>query len=633
MMKPIWDFRQMSRGEINVDPIEGEFFSTEILGSLSDAVIREAIQNSLDAGIPGQQVRIVITFPSPDQKLRADTAERYLHGLRDHLEAKSSGLANGVDFERPMDFLLIEDFGTRGLAGDIRDDGNQDETGTKNDFYYFWRNIGRAVEGTTTRGRWGLGKTVFQAASRINSFFGLTIRHDETRRLLMGQSVLKIHRVNGQRYAPYGYYGRFEDDFALPVEDPEHIDQFCSDFSISRVHQPGLSVLIPYPDEEIEIESVIRSVIDQYFFPILSGDLAVTIAGGTNRQDLDEKNLFTYIEGTDWPDRKALIRRLEFAKWCLAQTEADLVQLKEPPEGKAPKWDEALFESGQMTPLRHRFDSGERLAFRMPLWVESRKKGIEHSHFKLFLERDALIDRGEDYFIRDGITVTGVSSQRQKGMRVIVAVSDKPLSKLLGDSENPAHTEWQERSPKFKNRYNLGPACLRYVKNSPREVIRILSMPAEGRDTKLLRDLFYVDLDPGAEMKSDRKIPKDGAGAGRTDGSGAPPCALPRLLLSRVKSGFRLSLHPEAKTYPRTIDMEMAYDVRQGNPFRLYKPYDFDLEKTPIKIEGVALTYRIVKPNGLKVTTEQSSFQLTITGFDLNRDLKIKIVTPQDKNP
>jgi len=35
----------------------------------------------------------------------------------------------------------------------------------------------------------------------------------------------------------------------------------------------------------------------------------------------------------------------------------------------------------------------------------------------------------------------------------------------------------------------------------------------------------------------------------------------------------------------------------------------------------------------LKATTEQPDFQLTITGFDLNRDLKIKIITPQDKNP
>ena len=107
----------MSRGEINVDPIEGEFFSTEILGSLSDAVIREAIQNSLDAGTPGQQVKIVITFPSQDQKLDTDATARYLHGLREHLDANGSGLTNGIDYERPMDFLLIEDFGTRGLAG------------------------------------------------------------------------------------------------------------------------------------------------------------------------------------------------------------------------------------------------------------------------------------------------------------------------------------------------------------------------------------------------------------------------------------------------------------------------------------------------------------------------------------
>ncbi len=194
-----------------------------------------AVQNSLDAGLPGETVRIVITFPSPDQRLGADAAAHYLHGLREHLDAKGSGLAEGIDYGRPMDFLVIEDFGTRGLAGDVRDDGNQDDAETKNDFYYFWRNIGRAVEGTTTRGRWGLGKTVFQAASRINSFFGLTVRRGETRRLLMGQAVLKIHRSNGRRYAPYGYYGRFEDDFALPVEDPGHIERFCRDFSIRRV--------------------------------------------------------------------------------------------------------------------------------------------------------------------------------------------------------------------------------------------------------------------------------------------------------------------------------------------------------------------------------------------------------------
>ncbi|MBM4309134.1 MAG: hypothetical protein FJ123_20590, partial [Deltaproteobacteria bacterium] len=122
MNYPRWEFRKMSRGEINIDPIEGEFFSTEALGSLSDALIREAIQNSLDAAIPGEQVKVAITFSSRDQNLPTSKSENYLKGLRSHLEAKESGLIERVPLTDSMDFLVIEDFGTRGLEGDIRED-------------------------------------------------------------------------------------------------------------------------------------------------------------------------------------------------------------------------------------------------------------------------------------------------------------------------------------------------------------------------------------------------------------------------------------------------------------------------------------------------------------------------------
>ena len=54
---PGWRFRRMQAGEMNIDPIEAEFFSTETLDSLADALVREAIQNALDAwretGQPG----------------------------------------------------------------------------------------------------------------------------------------------------------------------------------------------------------------------------------------------------------------------------------------------------------------------------------------------------------------------------------------------------------------------------------------------------------------------------------------------------------------------------------------------------------------------------------------------------
>lgn len=113
---PNWKFRKMNKGEMNVDPIEGEFFSTEALGSLPDALIREAIQNSLDASIPEEQVKVVITFSSSEKNLQPFRSQRYVEGLKSHLEAKGSGLVDGINLTDPMDYLVIEDFGQNGVS-------------------------------------------------------------------------------------------------------------------------------------------------------------------------------------------------------------------------------------------------------------------------------------------------------------------------------------------------------------------------------------------------------------------------------------------------------------------------------------------------------------------------------------
>jgi len=627
---PEWKFREMSRGEINIDPIEGEFFSTEALGSLSDALIREAIQNSLDAALPGEEAKIVITFAS--DKLLSPESDPYLKGLQGHLVAENTGLFNQVKLTDPMDYLVIEDFGTRGLEGDIREDEDRGARSSKNDFFYFWRNIGRAVEGTTARGRWGLGKTVFQAASRINSFFGLTIRRDDTRRLLMGQSVLKIHRSDGRKYAPYGYFGHFEDNFALPVEDENFVEHFCKHFSLKRRSESGLSVIIPFPDSDIKPEEVIRATIDQYFFPILAGDLVVTIADRHSQQILDKESIAQFVSATGWPDKDIILQRLKLARWAIDLPLEHYERLKEPVTAQAPKWDESLFDKDQLERLRKKFDDGERIPLLVPLWVKKTNERFQHSSFKVILERDNNLERGEDYFIRDGVTITGISSLKQKGMRVLVSVTDSPLSRLLGDSENPAHTEWQERSPKFKGRYDWGPTCLRFVKNSPREIVKVLSRPAEGRDSKLLQDLFYVSISKDIEPREESEMPTDKPGIGES-GRSQPEIIEGQLLqLKRTKLGFRLFAHPKAKRIPKEINLEMAYDVREGNPFKKYETFDFELNNRPIRISGKDLKIAILKPNMLRIVIEKREFQLMVTGFDPNRDLKVRATTSLDMN-
>ena len=412
----------MSRGEINVDPIEGEFFTTEALGSLSDALVREAIQNSLDAAYPDEKVQVIIAFSHPKQELLPSKAEVYLRGLRAHLSGEDAGLTDQPQANEPMDFMLIEDFGTRGLEGDIREDEDVSRDGgrPKNDFFYFWRNIGRAVEGTTARGRWGLGKTVFQATSRINSFLGMTVRRSDPRRLLMGQSVLKIHRSHGKKCAPYGYYGIFEEAFALPVDDPAHADRLCADFGLQRSNQPGLSVIVPYPDKEILANDIIRSAIHHYFFPILSGELVVTVRDGSAIDVLDRETIFSFLDRTDWRDKESIRSRLELARWSIDLPDEKYVQIGKPPEGRQPKWEEDLFNPAHLDDLRKKLDRGEKIALIVPIWIKRTGGTTQYSSFRIVLERDPNIERGEDHFIREGVTIAGVASLRQRGIRVLV---------------------------------------------------------------------------------------------------------------------------------------------------------------------------------------------------------------------
>jgi hypothetical protein len=152
-------------------------------------------------------------------------------------------------------------------------------------------------------------------------------------------------------------------------------------------------------------------------------------------------------------------------------------------------------------PLREPFGRGARVAIEVPVWVKPAAGEASLAAFDVYLERDETLAGGEEHFVRDGITVAGVRSPVQAGIRAIVSVRDRALSALLGDSENPAHTEWQERSPRFKKRYRHGPFTLRCVKGAPREVVRILARPAAGRDLTLLRHLFSLDVPTEAALR------------------------------------------------------------------------------------------------------------------------------------
>ncbi len=320
---------------------------------------------------------------------------------------------------------------------------------------------------------------------------------------------------------------------------------------------------------------------------------------------------------------------IDLARWGLALPREQHVELAESPMSQAPRWSDACLPAAAAAAPREAFDRGERVAFSVPVWVKPATGLATRAAFDVYLEPDDTVPAGDEHFVRDGITITGVHGALQKGVRSLVVVRDPALCELLGDSENPAHTEWQERSAKFKSRYRHGPFTLRYVKNAPREIARILTRPPEGRDERFTRHLFALDLSTEQallEQARPRRMPAGGdtaddGGIG-TDTGGKDPFAR----LQKLPGGFRLLGSGVPASMPPRAEVRIAYEVRRGNPFTQYQPPDFELDKPPIEVHAERAAVFRRQYNVLAFRIEAPDFLVTVSGFDVLRDMRVQVL-------
>jgi hypothetical protein len=620
----------MKRAEMNQDPVQGEFFTPE---GLADSLVREIVQNSLDASCGRSAVKIRFAFSN--KPLAASDAKRYLAGLEAHLAA-ATGQTSVLD--EPMRHIVIEDFGTRGLRGDPRqadDEGLAGAAAEKNDFFYFWRNIGRSSKSDTDRGRWGLGKTVLPASSKINSFFGLTVREEDGKALLMGQTVLKVHKVKRDRFPPYGYYSRIDDDdFSMPLGDARAIRRFRNDFGLTRDREPGLSLVIPYPKrDELAPPELARAAIVHYFYPILAGSLVIEIVDGDDVHLVSRETIDDLARRMDWSQTDtsaaSLKKQFELARWSIALPVAQHIALVPPPDDEAPEWNESLFAGDDLRLIRTRYDAGDRIALRVPVKIHRLDHAPAMSWFGVYLERDDTLNRGEDHYIRQGITISDLRLVRDRGVRGLVVVEDAGLSSMLGDSENPAHTKWEVRAGKLKERYVHGSKCVNFVRVALRQLVELLQRRPQGLDRDLLSELFSITRpddapEPGGGGVSGpgKKRPGPETEPEPPDPPGARPAPF---RVSPIEGGFRIAGRGGAETaIARLVEVRAAYEVRKGNPFKKYDPCDFRVEKDPISIRVDGATIEDKELNRIAFRVDRDDFEVKVTGFDQLRDLRVR---------
>ena len=616
-----WNFRKISPSEMNYDPVQGEFFTES---DIVDRLVRETLQNSLDVKSGKEPVRIRFSIHSAGRYFPKDRRDFYFGGLFPHLRAA------GRDFDpsgQDLVYMVIEDFGTTGLTGDPEQTTDDDQD---NNFYYFFRNVGRSGKGQDKGGSWGLGKWVLPDASHLNAFFALTRRNDG-RVLLMGQSVLKQHTIDGTKYDPYGFFSRIKQDesgLQIPFDgerDSEVIENFRSDFKLRRGDEPGLSVVIPFLSEvevSISAEDVVRAVIKHYFYPIISDNLVVEVSDCDRNWRLGSDNVEEVVSQLDWPpdrelNREDLIRLLDMVRTGLKAPEAGWVELE-----YSPKRDVEEILSGRKETLAKRFDSGERLHFKIPVWVE--KKGGRNgtrSYFRAVIEKDEAVEQGKDYYVRGNLAIQDIDTVKSYNVRAFVHIKeDEPLAHLLRDTEEPSHSNWRTGSTRAKEKYINADQTVRFVKNAVRNILAAFAKEKkeEVRENAFI-DVFFVENPeapgPGETGTNPSSIP------GRLPPVEPPETAASPFRIGKISGGFTVSAS-ESSDLPGSVLVDLAYESR-GNPLSRYSPYDFRLEESPIVVESENCVCEGTG-NRLAVTDIRKGFSVIVSGFDPNRDLYIR---------
>ncbi len=615
------------------EPIQGEFFATDAISNPGEALVREGIQNSLDARWNDEKAMVRIRVSGIAAAVARNVVDPFLNGLDEHLKAPRNGLLEPPDDGDNCPVLVFEDFGTKGLIGDPAD--WKPEPGSKNHFYYFFRAEGRSDKGEKDIGRWGIGKQVFPRASLINSIFGLTVRSDDKKKLLMGMSVLKSHDVNGTRYAPDGLLGRpsnnGDEDLILPIEDVAFIDSFSKAFDVQRGNDPGLTIVVPWCDLDLTDENLVRAVLRGYFWPILREQLEVIVETQSIETLLDASSLEKEIRNIGNNLERELLPLVELAKWAQSLDESSFIRLSSLNKHRAWQWSKDLFPEGSLKDLQNRYECGDKIAIRVPVSVREKNQTRE-SFFDVFLYRDGSEQSGRPVFIRESIIIPDVRPPRTRGVRAIVNAEDGPIGAFLGDSENPAHTQWQKDGANFRGKYVSGAADLQFVIRSVHELVNIICEQEKKEDRTLLADLFFITVPPEEKeihVRDKKKPDKPGTEPEK------PKLPDPRpkpFIIDSIAGGFVVRNGDKNGSTPHEIlSIRAAYQVRRGNPFKKYHPADFDfVQDIKTQLEGATVLEKM--KNILRVKIDNSDFRIEVTGFDSKRDVRVEVRLQEGDN-
>ena len=240
-------------------------------------------------------------------------------------------------------------------------------------------------------------------------------------------------------------------------------------------------------------------------------------------------------------------------------------------------------------------------------------------------------------FIRNQIIISKQPSLiLSKDIACFLIAEDKEISDYLKEAEEPAHTKW------FINRFNAQKAyksdwALRFVSELPKTIHKILTQDdEEGSKLKnFATDIFSI-VEPHSDGKTAKKKKKKPE---KTDLPGDIPkdkrIPIVRVERDDVNTGFQIIAVPKLneiledqnEVLPIKLHIKAAYLSAFGKSrsWKDYSPIDFQFRKSiPIGIEPpTAASVLEADGNEFMIEIHEPNFQISVSGFDENRDLLI----------
>jgi hypothetical protein len=607
----MWHFNEYVPGEIVRQSHEQEFFEMD---TKLEAVVREAVQNSLDASLSyGGPVKVRFLYARAPAE-----ASVMLEGLEDHLTA--SGIrVNGLG-RSGFDFMAIEDFNTSGLSGDTS--YNQCLSKEEGNFCNFWWVDGSMRKDMMKGGRWGLGKYTFFAFSNIKLIFGASKTDSDRDTFLMGRILLKKHEIKGKFYSPDGVMSSESYD---PVTDHHMVENFEEYFMLERKNLKGLSLVIPYPDLDHASETftdTTRYVLENYLYSVLSERLEVTIESKTDypgsRAMITASSLNDLLKRFSADDRQ--FKHLEKLTNVFREVIGKKPQYILPPVEEPDLDIESSLMSSLGESAKRQFSelTSDVMKIRVPFYISySSGSARKETYVDISVTRNDFFKEENIICLRNGIKIlNGIRNfETEKGLCILTA-DDEIVSGFLGDAENPSHTEWIPGTERLRGKYSNPKKVLDFIKNLPKKIITFLSEQTEHEDREALIDLFYVPVREQTRGGKIKPVPP------RSDIPSKPLT----FILSRSPEGFRISLTEAGEgKLPRMITVRMAYDTADGNPFKKYSRFDFDAGDGSLRTEITGGKILSANGNTIQMIAEKSGFNFSVSGFDGRRDLVIDV--------